>query len=184
MAAAALHSRFASILSPWRDRPAPALVPSGVAAVDLPRGCLTEIFGPASSGRTALLLSAMAQATAREEACAMVDAADAFDPASAAAAGVRLDRVLWVRCGGHAGHALTAVDLVVQGGGFGLVALDLGDTPPATARRIPLASWFRLRRAVEHTPTVLLVLARQSGAASCTSLRLEMTQRKPAPLEL
>ena len=55
-------------------------------------------------------------------------------PLSAAAAGVRLDRLLWVRCAHNAEHALKAADLLIQGGGFGLVVMDLGDTPPAIAR--------------------------------------------------
>jgi hypothetical protein len=116
----------------------------------------------------------MAQAAGREEHCALVDAGDAFDPVTAAAAGVNLGRLLWVRCGGRAEHALKVTDLLVQGGGFGLVVLDLGDTPLQTARRISLTSWFRLRRAVEHTPTVLLVLEQQPLAITCAALVLEM----------
>ena len=85
-------------------RPAPEMVSSGVPAIDaltggLPRGCLTEICGPASSGRTTMLLAALAAATRRGEFCAVVDASDALDPQSAAAAGVELERLLWVRCG-------------------------------------------------------------------------------------
>jgi len=85
-------------------RPAPEMVSSGVSALDtltggLPRGCLTEICGPASSGRTTVLLAAVAAATRRGEFCAVVDASDALDPQSAAAAGVELERLLWVRCG-------------------------------------------------------------------------------------
>ena len=87
--------------------------------------------------------------------------------------GVLLERVLWIRCGHNAEHALKAVDLLIQGGGFGLVAMDLGDTPPAIARRISMVSWFRLRRAVEYTPTVLVTLARQSNAKTCASAMLE-----------
>src|ERR1035441_8425883 len=142
------------------------MLPSGIREVDeatggLPRGGLTEIVGPASSGRTSLLLSILAQATARQEICALVDAEDAFDPASAAAAGVQLEWLIWVRsCGAE--RALKAADLLIQGGGFGVVVLGLGDPPPAAASRISLTSWFRLRRAVEHTPTVLVAVARQS----------------------
>jgi len=163
----------------------PEICPTGVAEVDaaaggLPQGCLTEIYGPASSGRTSLMLAALAHATCRDEVCALVDASDAFDPASAAAAGVRLERLLWVRCGGNAEHALKAADLLVQGGGFGMVVMDLADTPMITARRISLTSWFRLRRAVEHTPTVLLVLEQQPLAKTCASLLLEMRREKAA----
>ena len=181
MGAAVLKKQFESVLGgalDWQSRPEPELVPTGVPEVDsatggLPRGCLTEIVGPASSGRTSLLLSILAAATARQEVCALVDAEDAFAPHSAADAGVQLSRLLWVRCGHSAEHALKAADLLIQGGGFGLVVMDLGDTPPQTARRISLTSWFRLRRAVEHTPTVLLSMARQSNAKTCASLVIE-----------
>jgi hypothetical protein len=149
-----------------------------VAGIDLPRGALTEICGPASSGRTGLLLSLAAQATAREEFCALVDAADTFDPASGEAAGVDLTRLLWIRCSGDAEKALKAADLLIQGGGFGLVAMDLGDTP--AARRISLTSWFRLRRAVENTPTVLVALEREAHAKTCASMVLELRRRKTA----
>ena len=85
-------------------RPAPEMASSGIAALDaltggLPRGCLSEICGSASSGRTTVLLAALAAATRRGEFCAVVDASDSLDPHSAAAAGVDLDRLLWVRCG-------------------------------------------------------------------------------------
>ena len=146
---------------------------SGVPGIDLPRGCLTEITGPASSGRTSLLLSILARATAREEVCALIDAEDAFSPHSAAEAGVELSRLLLVRCGHSAENALKVTDLLIQGGGFGVVVMDLGDTDPRMARRISLTSWFRLRRAVEHTPTVLLAVSRQSNAKTCASLVLE-----------
>lgn len=163
----------------------PELCPAGIAEIDaltggLPQGCLTEICGPASSGRTSLMLAALQSATAQENVCALVDTADAFHPPAAAAAGVRLERLLWVRCGGNAEHALKAADLLLQGGGFGLVVMDLADTPVPTARRIPLTSWFRLRRAVEHTPTVLLVIEQQPLAKTCASLVLDMRRERVA----
>src|SRR4249919_2118607 len=84
-------------------RPTPEMVSSGIREIDelsggLPRGCLSEICGPASSGRTSVLLAALAAATRRQEVCALVDATDALDAASAAANGVELERLLWVRC--------------------------------------------------------------------------------------
>jgi recombination protein RecA len=183
MPAAVLKKQFESILGghlDWQSRPELDCVPSGIPEIDLPRGCLTEIFGPASSGRTTLLHSILAEATAREEVCALVDADDAFDPASASTAGVRLDRLIWVRSAHNAEHALKAADLLIQGGGFGVVAMDLGDTPLSAARRISLTSWFRLRRAVEHTPTVLLSVSRQSNAKTCASLTLECRRERAA----
>jgi len=159
-------------------------IPTGIPAIDtlasggIPRGALTEIYGPASSGRTSLLHATLARVTAHEEYCALIDTSDAFDPASAAEAGVHLARVLWIRCGGNAEHALKAADLIVQAGGFGLIAMDLGDTPPRTAARISLASWFRLRHAVERTPAALVVLAQTLNAKSCSSLQLELRKEE------
>ncbi len=155
-------------------------IATGISAIDalcsggIPRGALTEIYGPASSGRTSLLLATLARVTANQEYCALIDTSDAFDPASAAEAGVHLSRVLWIRCGGNAGHALKAADLIVQAGGFGLIVMDLADTPPRTAARISLASWFRLRHAVERTPAALLVVEQNLNAKSCSSLQLEL----------
>ncbi|MFY9910183.1 MAG: hypothetical protein WCF22_15675 [Candidatus Sulfotelmatobacter sp.] len=176
-------------------RPAPQMVSSGISAIDsltggLPRGCLTEIFGPVSSGRTTMLLAALAAATRRGECCAVVDACDALDPQSLVAAGLGLNRLLWVRCRENSpqSHRVTekhiseqrleqlmrATDLLLESGGFGLIALDLCDLPTPTARRIPLTTWFRFRRAVEHTPTVLIAFERQSIAGSCSSLLIKL----------
>ncbi len=282
----------------------PEMASSGIAAIDeltggLPRGALTEVCGRTSSGRTTVLLAALAAATQRGEACALVDVNDAFDPESAAAAGVDLRKLLWVRCEGKrqkakgknpekaprgftrrnadsrkspkqrnpdrklappaidigiwgygdleemqrirgssrpvqdkplaVGHwplavqdhyerhpethrpvntprdehwirrrptangqwptapvfgsayarldrALRAADLLLSGGGFGLVAIDLADVPAQAARRVPLVSWFRFRRAVENTPAVLLAITPQPVTQSCASLLMETKQ--------
>jgi hypothetical protein len=213
-------------------RPAPEMVSSGIRELDaltggLPRGCITEICGPASSGRTGVLLAALAGATQRGEVCALVDASDALDPASAVAAGVEMGRLLWVRCGkailssrfsvpshravrlncsspelrdspcpahtlktenrelrtarerrvweSRLEQVLKVTDLLLQSHGFGMIALDLGDVPAGRARCIPLASWFRFRRAVEHTPTLLLVMEQQPIAGSCSSVLFKVS---------
>jgi len=97
----ALDPRLAAQLT-FRERPPLQFASTGLPALDaltggLPRGAITDLFGPPSSGRTSLLLAALATATAREEVCALVDSSDALDPASAASAGADLDRLLWVR---------------------------------------------------------------------------------------
>src|SRR5712692_10083536 len=179
----ALGSRF-GLAFQFRERPAPETISCGIAEVDvlagggLPQGAITEVCGPASSGRTSLMLSVLAAATGRQEVCALVDTSDAFEPVSAAAAGVELSRLLWIRCGGNAEHAMQVADWLLQGGGFGVAVWDLGDIPPPTARRISLTSWFRLRRAIENTPTVLLVIEQEPQAKSCSSLVLEMQKKK------
>jgi hypothetical protein len=165
------------------ERPPAETLPTGVAEVDaalggLPRGALTEICGAASSGRTSLLLSVLAQATSRQEVCALIDTTDALDPASAAAAGIDLGRLLWVRCGGSIPHALTAADWLTGGGGFGVVALDLAGVPSENLRRIPLSSWYRLRRAVENTPAALVFLEPEPWAKSCSSLVLHLSRER------
>ncbi|HEV2114627.1 MAG TPA: hypothetical protein VGR48_01280 [Terriglobales bacterium] len=233
----------------------------------MPRGALTEIFGCASSGRTSFVLTALAEATRRQEVCALVDAGDSLHPESAAAAGLDLQRLLWIRCGENlpprqrdseaieklkneecrikkptindkqltsssrinaddrgsesihhspfvilqssrnskleprdsTGHwplttnhgisnrqfsgwnarleqVLKTTDLLLQSGGFGMMVVDLADVPPRFARRIPLVSWFRFRRAVENTPTVLLVVEQEPYAKTCASLVLRMQQ--------
>lgn len=145
---------------------------------EIPRGTLTEIAGPPSSGRTSVLYALFAAVTAEQEFCALIDTNDAFDPASAAAAGVRLSQVLWVRCGGNVEHALKAADLLAQAGGFGIVAFDLADTPERIARRIPLASWFRLRNAVENTRTALVAVSQRFNAASCSRQKIELPRNR------
>ena len=195
-------------------RPAPEMVSSGIRELDaltggLPRGCLTEICGSTSSGRTSILLAALARATQRGEVCALVDASDALDPASAVATGVQMGRLLWVRCKktvlgsrfvrsslpehnfrnsnqselgnerrgweSQLEQVMKVTDLLLQSNGFGMIVLDLADIPVRSARRIPLASWFRFRRAIEHTPTVLLVLEQQPIAGSCSSVLLRLS---------
>jgi recombination protein RecA len=169
----------------WRPRAAPETIPTGIPEADivsggLPRGALTEICGPDSSGRTTLLLSILAQATMRQEICALVDTTNVLHPASAAAAGVDLERLLWVRCGGNPEHALKAIDLLAHSGGFGLLVLDLAGISPEVARRIPLASWYRLSRTIESTPTALLVLEAQPTAKSCSAVILELSREHTA----
>jgi recombination protein RecA len=165
----------------YRDRHDFQLVSTGIPEIDscvggLPRGAMTEIYGPPCSGRTSLLISALASRTADGEVCALVDARDTFDPYTASAAGVELTQLLWVRCR-NIDQALRATDLLIQAGGFGLVAIDLGDVSPKTVRYVPLHAWFRFRRAVEDTPTILLLVEQESNAKTCASLVLRLDAR-------
>jgi recombination protein RecA len=291
-------------LEGFQNRASVELQPSGVTELDVvlgggfPRGSLVELCGPASSGRTSLAFSLLAQATERQEVCAFVDVSDSLDPISLAAAGVELPRLLWIRCGETgderpdlkasayfatadknvsktpgldspskkpvsvhgwrhprelmrgvdqaissligrqtafaesaqihvvgrcAGEqferdrelprrgfrqqrflpplresnppppvrtggisvktwkgleqALKTTDLLLHGGGWGVVVVDLGGISWVDARRIELSTWFRFRRAIENTPTILLLLGEESCAKSCASLVLRC-QRK------
>lgn len=152
---------------------------TGVAEIDgltggLPRGSISEIAGPASSGRTSLMYSLLTYATTHEETCALVDTNDVFAPTAAIAAGMNFDRLLWVRCAGNLENAFKATDLLLHAGGFGLVILDLGDVPGKEARRIISSWWYRFRRTVEDRPTVLTVISEEACTRSCAALALEL----------
>src|SRR5262249_34150062 len=99
------------------------------------------------------------------------DGADAFDPASGASTGIDLRRLLWVRCH-NLDQTLRSADMLVQAGGFGLVAIDLSDLPQNAVRSTPLAVWFRLQRTIENTPTSLLLIGCESIAKSAAALVL------------
>lgn len=139
----------------------------------LPKGAVTELIGAASSGRTSLAFSVLAEAGRAGETCAYIDLSDSFDPVSAGAAGVHLARLLWVRCGGNAGHAVQAADMLLHAGGFGLVVLDLADMGARAANAIPVPAWYRLRRAIEGTPGTLVVVSREPVVKNCAALLLE-----------
>lgn len=162
------------------------MLPSGISAIDretggIPKSALTQICSPAgsSSGKTTLLLSLMAQTTRRGEFIALVDASDCFDPASADLAGVELSHVLWVRCGEKPGmrsleQAFKTADILVQNGGFGLIAVDLGNADERLVRRVPLTTWFRFARVVEKMPAALVFLTASPAARSCAALTLQL----------
>ena len=177
----------------------------------LPRGQLSDMAGPQSSGRTTLLLQILAAATRRGEIAALVDTFDRLDLASVVAAGVDLDRLLWIR--GHAisrsqgsilgpqlrpqsrawaaglslrpealidrtiERALKALNLVLQAGGFGVVALDLADASPAALHRIPFTTWLRVQRTIEGSDTACVLVAPQPLARSAGGLTLVLDGR-------
>lgn len=173
---------------------------TGISSIDelllggLPVGAISELTGPASSGRTNIVLSFLAGRTRDGNVCAWVDAGDAFDPESAAANGVSLRHLLWVRCTdssrkqssgsrstsgrrsqpwGRLDQAIRATDLLLQAGGFAAIVLDLADEAIEFARRIPLATWFRFRQAADRTRCSLVVLGKASYAQSSAGLVLE-----------
>lgn len=172
-------SRFSSAFKLHEHRQTETIA-TGIPEVDsftlggLPRGAITEISGPASSGRTSFMLSALSHATRHDEVCALVDTNNSFDPKSATRAEINCDRLLWIRCAGNLEHAFKATDLLLQGGGFGLVLLDIGDVPANAAKRIISSWWYRFRRTLEPTPTALVVIAEESCVRSCAALALEL----------
>ena len=159
----------------------------------VPRGQVSELVGPRSSGRTALMLQAMAAATRRSELVALVDALDMFDVESAAACGVELDRLLWIRglvvmnpgmCRDLNQRALVqavrALTLVLDAGNFGLVVFDVGEAPSDAIRRLPFTTWLRLQRMVEGTSTVCLLVGSDRLSRSPRGLSLQASALRAA----
>jgi hypothetical protein len=326
----ALAARIPAALTPTARMVRPVAA-TGIDALDevlhggLPVGAITELIGPECSGRTSVALAFVAGMTQAGKVCAWLDVSNALDPASAAAAGVDLRRLLWVRCGarktetpqagqrfslpqqylvpkpaikglhggGCGGHprgevkgmaqavsgllqpeghwqpniaprcaeaqrrdgsslglsvlknhasgtkapihfagsigtakqaakklngtavlkghdfsraekalksigalapekcfsrtfhdgpkpwarldqALRAADLLLQGGGFSAIVLDLGSLTPEVASRVPLATWFRYRAAAESTQVSVLLLAQYGCAKSSAELTLRL----------
>jgi RecA/RadA recombinase len=157
--------------------------PTGLASLDalleggFPSGRLCEIAGPLSSGRTSIALALLAQATRAGEWTAWVDVADALDPASAEAAGVSLERVLWVRPPGPR-EALRACARLLEVRGFALIALDLA-RPAREPERLAAAAWRRLARAAAASGTTLVVLSQQRVTGTASELAIE-TKRSRA----
>ena len=162
-----------------REKQPREILRSGISEIDqvlggFPRGAITEIHGAASCGRTSLMLATLAAASANEETCALIDCSDTFDLFSATRAGVNFDQLLWVRCDNNLERAFKSTDLLLHGGGFGLITLSLADMPARTLRRIISTWWFRFRRALEDTPTVLLVMTPVACARSCAATALAL----------
>jgi recombination protein RecA len=276
---AALASRIPSALtpSPRIIRPVAA---TGIRNVDelleggLPLGAISEVCGPECSGRTSLALSFIARTTQAGKVCAWIDVSNALHPESAAASGVDLKRLLWVRCGvpisssvqsaqnnftlpekyliprpvkkglhggGFGPHprgevkglsdavssllrpevtaprcaepqrrvrfereafepsqslqpkrnsnnrptvlgkpwtrieqALRVTDLLLQGGGFSAIVLDMGSVAPEHVSRVPLATWFRYRAAAERSQASILLLTQHACAKSSAGLVLRL----------
>lgn len=193
---------------------ASALAPTDIGTLDgilrggIPRGHLSQIVGPRSSGRTTVLLRLLAAAARRGEIAALIDTFDRLDVTSTVAAQVDLTRLLWVRgqaisktdaaidAGwvpgeaaradewGQAGgggsieravdRALKAFDLVLQAGGFGVVALDLADVPVTALQRIPSTTWLRVQRSIEGSETACVLVAPQPLARSAGGVTLAL----------
>lgn len=172
---------------PWEAEREDCVAATGIPGIDGPlggglrRGHLSEIVGPRSSGRMTVLCHALAAATRRGEVAALIDTLDRFDPASAADAGVNLSRVLWVRERGDAARALKAANLVLQAGGFGIVAFDLADVPAMAVRQFPGTTWMRIARIVEGSQTAVVLLGsdRISRSAGGATIALDVPPGAP-----
>ena len=163
------------------------IAPTGMASLDaalgggLARGHLSEIVGPRSSGRTTVLCRMLAAAADRGEAVALIDTCDRFDPASAEAAGVDLSKLLWVRDTGEALRALKAMNLVLQAGGFGVVAFDVADVHAMALRQFPYTTWMRMARVIEGGQTAAVIVAAERLARSPGGVTIALDLLPDAP---
>ncbi len=282
---AALARRIPSALTPATKAIRP-VVATGVEPLDqllrggFPIGAVTEIVGPECSGRTSVALSFVARLTQGGKVCAWIDVGDALNPSCAAAAGLDLERLLWVRCGvpsrsaplpnstfsvpreylipraakkglhggGFGPHprseangisnaigslfqtkpaehqpvtarceephprlrtgqqaiggvalslatnpqartstrpwsrieqALRTADLLLQGGGFSAIVIDMGSLAAEFVSRVPLATWYRYRAAAERTQASIVLLTQYACAKSSAELVLELQPPQP-----
>ncbi|WP_348261038.1 ATPase domain-containing protein [Telmatobacter sp. DSM 110680] len=192
--------RYPSALTP-AARTIRETAATGITEIDnllnggLPVGAISEITGRVSSGRTTIALSFLARRTQDGNVCAWIDANDALDPESAAANGISLKHLLWVRCRtsivGKSSPAIQhshneinqhwtrldqsilASDLLLQAGGFAAIVLDLADEAIEHGSRIPLATWFRFKQAADRTRCSLVVLGKTAYAQSSAAVVLE-----------
>jgi hypothetical protein len=177
----------ASLLDSAGQQPHGTRHATGLKEVDavlgggFPAGCLSEVSGPLSSGRTSVAFGLLAELTRAGAYVAWVDLADAFDPPSAEAAGVVLDRVLWARAPKTLA-ALRCTERILETEGFALAVLDLtGQTQSGLGKRnktkpetISHAVWLRLTRLVAAKQNTLLLLSDERLAGSRAALALEM----------
>ena len=188
-----LDRTLTTALPPLERSDPAAFIPFDIAPIDavlrggLPRGQVSELVGSQSSGRTTLLLQLLGAATRGGEIAALVDTCDRLDVASAFAAGIDLDRLLWIR-GEHcsSGHssldrivdrAIKALNLVLQAGGFAVVAIDLADVHPRVLKGLPFTTWLRLQRIVEGSDTACLLVVPEPLARSAGGLTVMCTGR-------
>jgi hypothetical protein len=163
---------------------------TGVTVLDealgggLPRGQVSEVHGPASSGRTGLALAAIARRTTGGDLAAWIDPGDHLDPVSAAAMGADLARLLWLRGDPRAPRAravhdaVSAAGTLLGSGLFELVAIDLA-AAAADVQRLPGSTWIRLQRLVEGTPSALLILADRHVAHGPYGVSLRVSGQAP-----
>ena len=178
-------------------------VPTGIAELDtrlgggIPRGHLSEVVGSRSSGRLSILASAMAGATSRGEAVALVDPLDMFDPVSASTAGIDFQRMLWIRGDASSSsrvslsceygtlqksldRAIKALNIVFQAGGFGLVVLDLGEVAMPAIKRLPYTTWLRLHRVIEGSETACVLIGSEPIARSAGGVTVQLAPGQTA----
>ncbi len=153
-------------------------IPSGSLSLDiasgiggLPRGRVVEVYGPESSGKTTLALSAVAQAQKAGGVAAFVDAEHALDVAYAAKLGVAIDDLL-VSQPDTGEQALEVAESLVRSGAVDIVVIDsvaalvpkaeiegdMGDSLPGLQARLMSQAMRKLTAAISKSKTTLVFI--------------------------
>jgi len=152
------------------------VIPTGSLAVDIalgvggvPRGRITEIYGPESSGKTTLCLHTIAEAQARGGICAFVDMEHALDPTYAQRIGVDVNS-LYISQPDTAEQALEITESLVRSGALDVVVLDsvaalvpkneiegeMGDNHVGLQARLMSQALRKLVGAIKNTDTAMI----------------------------
>ena len=99
------------------------LIDQALGIGGLPRGRVTEIYGPEASGKTTLTLHAIAQAQKAGGTCAFIDAEHAMDPEYAARIGINIDELI-ISQPDYGEQALEIAEMLVRSGAVDLLVID------------------------------------------------------------
>jgi recombination protein RecA len=151
-------------------------ISTGSLAVDIaigvggmPRGRITEIYGPESSGKTTVCLHTIAEAQKMGGVCAFVDMEHALDPVYAARIGVDVNN-LWVSQPDTAEQALEICEALIRSGVFEVIVLDsvaalvpkaeiegeMGDSHVGLQARLMSQALRKLSGAIKHSNCVMI----------------------------
>jgi recombination protein RecA len=151
-------------------------IPTGSIALDLalgvgglPRGRITEIYGPEASGKTTLALSVIAEAQKKGGQCAFVDAEHALDPKWAETIGVNLDDLLMSQPD-TGEQALEITETLIRSGALDVIVIDsvaalvpraelegeMGDAVMGMQARLMSQALRKLTGAISKSKTVLI----------------------------
>lgn len=153
-------------------------IPTGSLALDnalgvggVPRGRITEIFGPESSGKTTLATHIVAEAQKLGGTCAFIDAEHAFDPNYAEQLGVDTEELL-ISQPDTGEQALNITDTLVRSGALDVIAIDsvsalvpqaelegdMGDTHVGLQARLMSQALRKLAGTINRTKTSLIFI--------------------------
>ena len=137
----------------------------------LPRGRVTEIYGPEASGKSTLAMHVVAEAQRNGGVCAYIDAEHAMDPIYAAAIGVDIDQLL-ISQPDTGEQALEIVDMLVRSGAVDVVVIDsvaaltpraeiegdMGDTHVGLQARLMSQALRKLTGNLNKTKTIAIFI--------------------------